>query len=432
MRGILRCCIAALAATATFAAEVSVQNDDLTDGQFGSIVSGFVPGEEVAARLTSPCDGKIVAVQILWWQPPGAANPDSLEEAIRIYADGAHPVPGAVLELLAGPVLVPGFLNEFRFTDEGGTVPIDVPVFEGQRFYVALEFANANNVLNGDSSVLRDVSGCVAGRNAIFAVGGLFNGWAETCPLVNGDFVIRAIVDCDEPVGACCRPDGTCSENVREAACLNQPGSTWFEGQTCAQQTCPRVGACCRDTGCLSFVEEVTCEAIQGVFAGPGTECSICTRGACCLPTGECSLEFSFDCTALGGIFQGIGSTCSPNPCPQPGGACCFGDVCVPNQLRPDCETSGGVWAGPLTTCDDVNGDGHPDACAPRFGLGDMNCDGAVNAGDIDGFVLALVDQSAYAAAYPDCAALLGDCTMDGSLNAADIDCFVQIIVSGG
>ncbi len=61
----------------------------------------------------------------------------------------------------------------------------------------------------------------------------------------------------------------------------------------------------------------------------------------------------------------------------------------------------------------------------------DMNCDGAVNAFDIDPFVLALTNPSGYVSAYPDCELLNGDINCDGAVNAFDIDPFVQCLTGG-
>ncbi len=47
--------------------------------------------------------------------------------------------------------------------------------------------------------------------------------------------------------------------------------------------------------------------------------------GACCAADGSCSLTDSGTCAAA---FQGAGTICSPNPCPLPTGACCFGTTC--------------------------------------------------------------------------------------------------------
>ncbi len=62
---------------------------------------------------------------------------------------------------------------------------------------------------------------------------------------------------------------------------------------------------------------------------------------------------------------------------------------------------------------------------------GDLNCDGAVNGGDIDPFFLALGDPAGYAAAFPDCEILLGDMNGDGSLNGGDIDPFFACLGGG-
>ena len=79
-----------------------------------------------------------------------------------------------------------------------------------------------------------------------------------------------------------------------------------------------------------------------------------------------------------------------------------------------DFELIGGFWPG-----------------APVFQLGDLNCDGAVNAFDIDPFVLALTDPAGYAAAWPDCDIMLADCNGDGVVNAFDIDPFVELLTGG-
>jgi hypothetical protein len=60
--------------------------------------------------------------------------------------------------------------------------------------------------------------------------------------------------------------------------------------------------------------------------------------------------------------------------------------------------------------------------------LGDLNCDGAVDAFDIDPFVLALTDPAGYAAAWPDCHRMLADINGDGVVNAFDIDPFVELL----
>jgi hypothetical protein len=62
------------------------------------------------------------------------------------------------------------------------------------------------------------------------------------------------------------------------------------------------------------------------------------------------------------------------------------------------------------------------------YELGDLNCDGQVNAFDIDPFVLAITNPSAYGQQYPNCDIMLADCNGDGQVNAFDIDPFVEIL----
>ena len=62
--------------------------------------------------------------------------------------------------------------------------------------------------------------------------------------------------------------------------------------------------------------------------------------------------------------------------------------------------------------------------------LGDLNCDGTVDFGDINPFVLALSNPVVYEATYPDCV-LTGDINTDGTVDFADINPFVALL-SGG
>ena len=65
--------------------------------------------------------------------------------------------------------------------------------------------------------------------------------------------------------------------------------------------------------------------------------------------------------------------------------------------------------------------------------VGDMNCDGAVNFGDINPFVLYLSDLSAWQATYPGCDPAHGDINGDGtSPSFPDINPFVALLSSGG
>lgn len=65
--------------------------------------------------------------------------------------------------------------------------------------------------------------------------------------------------------------------------------------------------------------------------------------------------------------------------------------------------------------------------------LGDMNCDGLFNGGDIDAFFLGLGDPVLWEATYPLCDLVeSADMNGDGSVNGGDVDPFFQCLVNGG
>lgn len=61
---------------------------------------------------------------------------------------------------------------------------------------------------------------------------------------------------------------------------------------------------------------------------------------------------------------------------------------------------------------------------------GDLNCDFAVNFGDINPFVLALTNPSAYAATFPDCDIQTGDIDANGIVDFGDINPFVRLLTN--
>lgn len=62
--------------------------------------------------------------------------------------------------------------------------------------------------------------------------------------------------------------------------------------------------------------------------------------------------------------------------------------------------------------------------------LGDMNCDGAVNGLDVQGFTLAVMNPAGYAAAYPTCSASNGDYNNDSAVTVSDVASFVQALLN--
>jgi hypothetical protein len=59
---------------------------------------------------------------------------------------------------------------------------------------------------------------------------------------------------------------------------------------------------------------------------------------------------------------------------------------------------------------------------------GDMNCDGAIDFGDINPFVLALSDPAGYAQQYPNCDINNGDINGSGGVGLDDINPFVALL----
>ena len=60
----------------------------------------------------------------------------------------------------------------------------------------------------------------------------------------------------------------------------------------------------------------------------------------------------------------------------------------------------------------------------------DVNCDGVLNFGDINPFVLALTGQASYESAFPNCRWQNGDVNGDGQVDFADINGFVALLIS--
>ncbi|MBX3727014.1 MAG: DUF11 domain-containing protein [Xanthomonadales bacterium] len=195
MRNTLAGLLALATAGGATAAEVTVKNDSLTDFGTAIIVTGFISGGAAGSWLTSPCAGNIVAVQVFWRSQSGTAAP-IIHEAVRIHRAGTFPTPGVVVETVGGPVLTDGVLNEWRYTDENSVIPILVPVAQDETFVVALTFDEAPPLVVGPS-VVRDTNGILPGRNSIYSNFGAGFEWRSAESLgVAGDWVIRAVVDC--------------------------------------------------------------------------------------------------------------------------------------------------------------------------------------------------------------------------------------------
>ena len=303
-------CTVATAWSGARGAEVTVQNDSITDGTSATICPCFVAGEQAAVWFTSPCDGAIVAVQV-FWRSLLANQPDMIEDEITIRNPGTFPNPGTILETLAAPVLTDGVLNEFRFHDENQTIPLNVPVTSGQQFAVAFKFFNANAGTQGPSLVF-DSDGATPGRNAIFAIP---DGWLSNQAVgVTGDWFIRVVIDCID-TGACCFSDSTCAVGLTAGACASMSGVYLGGGSTCAGSPCLALpAACCIPAtgGCVTLNQSDCANQVGGSWQGPGTTCP----DACAAPPGcAADLDSDGDTDVLDfGIFSSnFGQSVPPN-----------------------------------------------------------------------------------------------------------------------
>jgi hypothetical protein len=67
----------------------------------------------------------------------------------------------------------------------------------------------------------------------------------------------------------------------------------------------------------------------------------------------------------------------------------------------------------------------------PADAPADMNCDGAVDGGDIEDFVMALTSDEDYRAANPTCNIYHGDMNNNGSVGIEDLNAFVAAVMAG-
>jgi hypothetical protein len=147
----------------------------------------FIPGEQVGVVFTAPAGDyplEILRVGIYWASTFGGA-PQSLEQAIHIYAGGL-PNPGAPVFSSPGPMLTDGVMNVFDFEPLPGQITIN----QGP-FTLALEILNQSSGAGPFvPSVVYDSTGCQAGQNVVFQS----PVWHDACVLgVTGDWVMEVV-----------------------------------------------------------------------------------------------------------------------------------------------------------------------------------------------------------------------------------------------
>ncbi|MCO6435722.1 MAG: hypothetical protein J5J06_01380 [Phycisphaerae bacterium] len=195
--GIIVVSALALFCRTTHACEVVVKNDSATDGSGATPCPCFLAGDSVAAWLTAPVAGELVAVQVLWKSQVGGATDRSVD-AIRVHNGStdpeSFPEPQDVLATITFARLSDGMFNEFRYLDQAQTTPLRVPVSQGQALAIELQFLSSNSGQASAPSVSYDNDGCQTGANSIFSISQQL--WTDACSQgVTGDWVIRAIIN---------------------------------------------------------------------------------------------------------------------------------------------------------------------------------------------------------------------------------------------
>jgi len=193
-------------------------------------------------------------------------------------------------------------------------------------------------------------------------------GWIGYLPNCMGDLNGNNIDDaCEQGPAfeACCLPDGACVM-VPWFDCDAMLGVWQGPGTACTQPE-----TCCLPDGMCIDVDPLCCDEMGGSF-GYAPNCLGDLNGndvddacepeepeACCLPDGACMMVFSFDCLAMRGVPQGPGTVCTqPAACCLPDGTCIDADPLCCDEL--------GGWIGYLPNClGDLNGNGVDDACEP-------------------------------------------------------------------
>jgi hypothetical protein len=123
------------------------------------------------------------------------------------------------------------------------------------------------------------------------------------------------------------------------------------------------------------------------------------------------------ECDIAGGASQDCNANDVPDECDIAGGA---SQDCNANDVPDECDIAGGF-------SQDANGNGIPDECEAL--KGDLNCDGTVDFGDINPFILALSNPLEYPNVYPNCDIMNADINNDGAADFQDINPFIALLI---
>lgn len=170
-------------------------------------------------------------------------------------------------------------------------------------------------------------------------------------------------------VGVCCLANGMCDpfgdlggDNIMTRVECFRRGGSFQQEESCSGLSCPDTGACCEpDGGCSENLYEEQCVVnLNGVYAGNGTDCDttfqVCETASCCEVDGTCSDDvLGAECYRRGGDPIDSAQTCMDDPACNPRGACCLADESCTLTTEMDCvDTLGGSFAGVGTLCDNI------------------------------------------------------------------------------
>ena len=119
------------------------------------------------------------------------------------------------------------------------------------------------------------------------------------------------------------------------------------------------LGTPASNNGWMMLGEESVAKTARRFYSGEGATPPLLTvdftppasTSACCFVSGDCSILTPSECTTQGGTTD-ASTSCSPNPCPQPVGACCNADEsCSETIARDVCEVGGGTFEGSGVAC---------------------------------------------------------------------------------
>ncbi|MAB82683.1 MAG: hypothetical protein CMJ24_04505 [Phycisphaerae bacterium] len=408
--------------------------------------AGIVGGETAAASYTLTADKFPLRLDLfeVLFATSNAIGQTTTEWSVRIY-EGTPDTGGLVAEFSSDDVLLPhlvmppgttGTILQFLVDpqdpeqiniDDDGTHGFTIGVRIDQHNEPGTPCIESPNPTN-NAFPCTDVSGLdVPSGNWIDLVTGTFcfcgSDWSsfQSLPTLcrpSGDWVIRASVTpqgCTPPTGACCRSNGTCTDEFTADDCDVIGGTYQGDLVQCADVDCPApTGACCVEvTGDCIDVDAELCALGGGIFnATESCSSIICfPEGACCLPDGSCLDAVDPDvCSAAEGVFQGDGTNCLAADCPQPLGACCLGSGTCVDIIESTCVSFGATWLGMDSVCE-------PQVCDQDPCEGDLNGDGAVTVDDL----LMVIGQWG-------CSGICdADANQDGTVNVEDL-----LVVIGG